>query len=260
MENKKSKPNLAVIDGDSIVYICSKENLEDSIKNVDSLIKDILKQCNAQFYYLFISEGKYFRHNVSSAYKANRPPQTLKYIRTLKNYLKEEYNEMSVSLLEADDLNAFVINNKKKEYNCINCSPDKDVKLQIAGPWYDYKKLISGNTTPEEAVKFLYKQLLSGDTADNIKGITGIGDKKSDVILDKCTTFVEMEAEVLALYKKEFGFINGLKKFGENIRLLYLLRTQEDFMVELNTEILLPEPIAVEYEQIKKKGDNNDNF
>jgi 5'-3' exonuclease len=66
-------------------------------------------------------------------------------------------------------------------------------------------------------MKFFYTQLLTGDTADNIKGVKGIGPKKADKILDGLVA----EAD---LYKAVEEHYETLDELIENARLLWLRR------------------------------------
>ena len=63
------------------------------------------------------------------------------------------------------------------EENTIICSPDKDVLKQCIGMHYNYGK---GVHVPDEALKFLWVQVLMGDSTDNIVGIPGVGIKTAE--------------------------------------------------------------------------------
>jgi len=235
---------VAVIDGDSLCYICSKENISTSIKNIDSIIESIRIKTGASSYYLFISEGIYFRHNINNQYKAHRPISDLKYLKTLKSYLKEQYNALSFEGLEADDMNGLVMFNQvnPKKYKYINCSPDKDVKKQIAGEHYDYKKVERGVTSNNEAIHFLFKQLLEGDAGDNIKGLKGIGKVKSELILKDCKTLEHYYQTCLKQYIQTYGLGEGIHNFTKVFKQVYILRKPIDFYTNVGYIPELPTP------------------
>jgi len=134
---------LAVIDADAISYFCSKETLEESKENVDEIIRDIMEKTGSTHCYLFLSEGKYFRHQVNLEYKAKRVDKisSLLYLRELKQYLRDYYKAVSYDLLEADDLVAYVMFNEIDGFSDkVMCSPDKDVLKQVNGRGYNYGK------------------------------------------------------------------------------------------------------------------------
>lgn len=209
---------LAIIDADSMCYICSKDTIKESIDAIDFLLTNILRETGSTHYYLFLSEGKYFRHSVEPNYKANRKPSDLKFVRTLKSYLKEQYHAESLRLLEADDVVAYVrqlaeagtlVPGEDFTDNTI-CAIDKDVSKQIPGMHFNYSKATWTATTPESAYRFLFTQTIMGDSGDNIKGIPGVGPKKAEAYLEGITP-QQMCRTVIAAYK-EYATVTYPKK------------------------------------------------
>ena len=70
-------------------------------------------------------------------------------------------------------------------------------------------------------MKFFYKQILTGDRADNIVGLYGIGPKKAEKILADCKTEQDFYLECLHQYGGEED------RVVENARLLWLRRYPE---------------------------------
>ena len=105
------KTNLVLIDADGLIYHSSKDLLQQSIEILDEKINNILLQTQANEYILFISEGRYFRSDISEDYKSNRKkhPSQLKWLKTLKNYLKEQWGAFSMQSVESDDLCAYYV-------------------------------------------------------------------------------------------------------------------------------------------------------
>lgn len=236
--------NLTVIDGDSIAYICSKDDLTTSITNVDSILQGILEETGSNLYYLFLSKSPYFRHSVNSEYKAKRPAPTLKYLKTLNAYLIEQYGAIIIKDIEADDLVAYCMKQLSGSYNVISGAIDKDVIGQVPGIHYNYKKNEFHTTTPEEAISFLYKQVLMGDSTDNITGIKGVGEKAVEKLFEGLTTPEEFRNKVIQTYmEKSNGVGDAIFKFQQNFRQVYLLRTEEDFINEVGNVPSLPAPI-----------------
>jgi hypothetical protein len=97
---------LVLIDADGLLYHSSRDTIEESLTTIDEKINNILEKTEATHYSLFISQGKYFRHSIFPEYKQNRTksPTQLKWIKTLRQYLVEKYNAVSMNGVEADDL------------------------------------------------------------------------------------------------------------------------------------------------------------
>lgn len=130
---------------------------------------DLLTKTNCTHYYLFLSEGSYFRHNVNADYKASRlgSASPLLYLKTLKQYLKEQYYGESWKNVEADDAVAYTQEKfLKGEFKLITdsiiCSPDKDVMKQIQGNHFNYKTGDFSTTTQLQVDLFLHIQSIMG--------------------------------------------------------------------------------------------------
>ena len=146
------------------------------------------------------------------------------------------------------------------------CSPDKDVIEQTAGSHYNYQivglKDEQGNklegqyaskgtvtTSEEDAKMFLYKQMLTGDSTDGIEGVAGIGPKKAEKILSNVTTESpqgDVEQLILLTYINKYGTTEGIIRFAETFRLVYILKNQEDLDRE---GITLPELDITEWKE-----------
>ena len=72
--------------------------------------------------------------------------------------------------------------------------------------------------TPDEGIKSFYTQILTGDTADNIVGLQGIGPKKAEKLLDGADTEDDLWDAVLKAYDGD------VDRVVENARLLWLRR------------------------------------
>lgn len=242
-----------IIDGDSLSFYCTRETAQLSLDELDSRLHNLFEITKASSYLVVMSKGNYFRHHIYKDYKATRNQyrdRQKTYAKTLQSYLKDEYGAIHVDGAEADDLVAYV---KTKYPEIIVCSPDKDVLKQIAGTHYDYRwvNLNKGTidetleegrwitTTSEEAENFLWTQCLTGDATDNVKGIPGIGPAKANKIL--ADDGEPYRIIVLNEYVKYYGQTLGIHMFQLNYRLLYLLRTDQDYVNEgispLNIEL-----------------------
>jgi len=257
---------MLIIDADSIPFICSKEDIRESIDLVDSLINSLyeeFKDENGELkMYFVLSEPPYFRKKIYEGYKSKRKSPSLLWIKTLKSYLKERYKAFSIPLLEADDVVSFL----KNEFpEATLCSIDKDVLLQNKGKHFNYKKLEYVEVkTLFEATKFIFKQVLMGDSADDIPGLPGIGDKKSDNILEKCTTFTELLGTVKAKYLEVYKDVKVADEMIDiNFKLVHILKTKESIESALQVPFGMenvPERFYMNYElkqQIPHTIDSN---
>ena len=131
----------------------------------------------------------------------------------IKEYLKQEWNFTYFSQLEADDLVA--IYREDCEYPVI-ASPDKDVLKQVDSVHFNYRTAKKIGTTKLDAEKFLWKQMLMGDSTDGIPGIPKVGEKTADKWLSDIKV-KEMPAFVLNKFLEKFGNHEGIDKFAETL-------------------------------------------
>ena len=286
--NNKDKV-LALIDADGIAYHSSKETLEESIQVLNDKIQNIYEKTGATHAAFFISKGRYFRHNISQEYKLSRGkyPTKLLWLKTLKAYLEENYQANSMHLVESDDLCAYYMNKKNclvdistcetpedmpyaliynnAEYfkNIILASPDKDLLQSIEGKHFNYTYKLEEKNNPESVIKgwwvetsekeaeyFRWLQLLMGDATDGISGLSGIGIKRAEEMLnwavDNNRDFPEY---VLTRYISHHHSVSqGIYEFQKNYRLLHLLENNSDFMQEIGELPQLPRIIEINKE------------
>lgn len=220
-----------LIDADSIVYQCSRDSLKESLDLLHSRIYDIKTYTQRVFdlshIFLFLSKPPYFRQ--TDTYKKNRRPTVLKYTKTLTSILYEEYHAYCLKGVEADDLLSYYKFQNPTE--TILIAIDKDVLNQIPGTHFNYLERIWDihDTTEQEAYKFLWLQMLMGDSSDGISGIPKIGVVKANKILKSLQEEL-YSYEVLAQYNKYYGLSRGIKEFYKTFKQVYLLKTGEDFL------------------------------
>ena len=145
-------------------------------------------------------DGMSWRNQVFSEYKAIRDkadtPNERKLLAKKEEYKKQaKYIEKALGFLgiaqvrslnmEADDLVSIwagECRDSNRDYTVAGI--DKDL-LQIPGTHYNFvKKDPPRYVDADEANRLLMMQCLTGDTADNIKGLKGIGPKKAEKILE----------------------------------------------------------------------------
>ena len=273
MESEKDK--VLLIDIDSIIYYeAFKEKLEWAIQGIDERMQRIFKETGTNKYIAFLTEGKCFRYAkaLSSDYKGSRKGKDKpKWFYVLKDYLKAEYGAISIDGLEADDCVAYFANNPL--FYTMICSPDKDVLLQCPGTHYNYqmvgvkdsKVMFESKgfveTSEEEALNFLYLQMLMGDSTDGISGIEGMGPKKAEKYLSYMESEIgDTNSHILSAYINKYKPIEGISRFSETFKLVYLLKTDEDMIREIGTipEIPKIQEYNVEQESMSDEDDSVD--
>ena len=239
------KDTIALIDADSLIYYeMGKPTLEEALTGIDSRINQMLEITKANAFAGFLTSGKCFRYAaaVSRPYKGNRKHGDKPIIfPAIKEYLKQHWNCISIPELEADDLVSYYHDPLKT----VICSPDKDVLYQNKGIHYNYGKAEMVVVDENEALTFLWKQMLMGDSTDGIGGIPKVGPKTADKWLESLLPF-EMPEFVLKKYIEMFGYATGICIFAETFKLIYILKTPEDTLRE--TGIELPKLVTYDVE------------
>jgi len=132
-------------------------------------------------------------------YKAGRPERPYHYTR-VKDYILNNYDVELIAGAEADDYLGLMQHKYNDEgHTPIICSVDKDL-LTCWGWHYNIDKGEFIFQNQLEADLWFWKQMLLGDSADNIPGIKGIGAKKADAIIDGCQSFDEAKHLVEQIY------------------------------------------------------------
>ena len=208
--------------------------LENSLKSLEKLVSVHVQGIGDRKFYL--SRGGSFREKLNPLYKNNREgirrPEHLNF---LKDYLTDTYNAICCEgKYEADDLLAM-----DQTDNTICCSIDKDM-LQFPGHHFNFIKNKYMIVTEEEGNRALYRQLLTGDTADGIPGLRGVGPKTAEKILEGISDPALMYQRCLREYLQRIPLQKGESRtdraFGirvlsiikMNMQMLYLLRFPDD--------------------------------
>ena len=243
------KETIALIDGDSLIYYeMNKPTLEEALDSLDGRLHQMFEEVKATKYAGFLTSGKCFRYNAAKTkpYKGNRKYGNKPIIfPAIKEYLRQKWNFISVPELEADDLVSIYHDPLKT----VICSPDKDVLYQNKVCNYNYGKAEFVTVDENEATTFLWKQMLMGDSTDGIQGIPKVGPKTADTWL-KNVIPQDMPKFVLEKYIEKFGIHEGITKFAETFKLVYILKTKEDVLRE--TGIELPDLVAYDVEPVKE--------
>lgn len=206
-----------LVDSDLIVYRVgfTTEDVDFGIARwrANQLVEKILYETKATDFKLYLTKSgddNAFRKKIYPEYKMNRKAPRPLWYNELREYLVDEWDAEVVEIIEADDALGIASTNLRLEgTECVIASIDKDL-LQIPGLHYNFVKEQFQTVTEEEGIRFFYQQCLTGDTADNIKGIPGIGPKKAEKILLEGETEEDYFNLVRKAYDNDYEFyING---------------------------------------------------
>lgn len=276
---------VAIVDGDGLLYHASKNTLEESIQSLNERIQNIFDKTEATHYVIFISYTPYFRHKIDLEYKASRTKQksNLKWLKTLKSYLVENWSAQSMNNVEADDLCSYWMNKEEWDvstspelwgmFDKVLCSPDKDLLQSIEGKHFNYsykledkdnpESVIKGwwvETNKEEALLNFWYSMICGDNTDNIKGIEGKGIKFAEKLflnIDDAQSLINLTLEN---YIDKYGTSQGIFEFQKNYRLLHLLENNKDFLREIGSIPKYPNIIEVPKKVIEEVIEENNTF
>ena len=180
-----------------------------AVSKVVTELEDLLLATGCKDFELHFSEGREnFRYLIYPDYKGNRKSADAPVgLSEVKKAVSDVYPDKSYihTSIEADD----VVVSKYNKDTHILCAVDKDVLFNVAGTHYNYYRSALHNIQPkfidvdeDTAMKYPYKQVLTGDTTDNIKGLYGIGKVKADKALADCTTAEECWNVVVQMYQE----------------------------------------------------------
>jgi len=184
--------------------------------------------------YFFTTCKNNFRKEIDETYKANRKVTPItKWVSKLKRYAISELENGGQIVhysdeFEADDLISAIARQTEVPHRLIIASPDKDLK-QIPGCHFDYYQLKDVDletgeeykiykgfsfTSEYESIYYLCKQLLVGDTSDNIKGVHGIGKVKASKLLEDKNPF--------GMLREVFKAYGDKERLKTNVKLMRL--------------------------------------
>jgi len=178
-----------LIDGDILVYRAAfavqrdgeAEPLSHAKQAMRMLINNILYAIPHTSYDVYLSaEGKCnFRFEVAKTkpYKGNRKQPKPVHYNEMRLFLMKNYNATVVSDIEADDM----LGIQQNENTCI-VTLDKDLDM-IPGEHYNFVQKREYQVNHTEAYRTFCKQLIVGDSVDNIAGIKGMGPVKASKAL-----------------------------------------------------------------------------
>lgn len=229
-----------VIDGDSIPYMIGwhhREHEDEQLvrQAVNQFIKDFLLLAGLNKYIgvLAAPKSRCYRYDLYKykPYKGNRG-EAEDWLARWKPVIVDELVSTwrfvyAPEHLETDDVVATLVEGNTK---AMLCSPDKDLK-QVAGYHLNFKgKSAEEDRMPltfeaighSEAERILWKQVLTGDSTDNINGLTGMGSVKADKLLSETMQFA-WKNEIALAFQKQYGPFYGPVIFEETYHTVRLM-------------------------------------
>ena len=221
---------MLLIDADIIVYrigFAAKDDpVAHALHSTDAFIFDILMAYPEVPYQLYLTGKDNFRNHraVTAKYKGNRDKTSRpEHYQAIRDHIENVWNAEVVDYMEADDAIAMAATSHP---GSIMASIDKDFN-QVPGIHYNFVKRQEYTVTEEEGREFLYEQILTGDAADNIIGLRGIGPVKAKKLLAKCETEHEMYMACVRAYEEKDPSLYPVMRVCENANLLFLLRKED---------------------------------
>lgn len=207
--------------------IVRSEPLDHCLHSVKKVIESIREAVDAEEVHIFLSPKGHtntFRGKRFPEYKANRKSSHKPtHYQEIRDYLIV-HKDASVAVgIEADDAMAITYNllHNPPETNCFMCSIDKDF-MTIPGNHYNWKRDLTTVQDEDSAQRFFWTQMLMGDSADNIKGVPKIGEKRAAKILDGLPIDLLPDA-VMKEYQSFYGN-TWEEEFAKSYEMLYILR------------------------------------
>jgi hypothetical protein len=157
-----------------------------ALGNVKTVMQDFLDRFGVKddSYKAYLTGSGNFRDQLATIlpYKGNRDElHKPKYYSEIKQYLVDVWGSTVISGREADDALGCEQWANKSRGTCI-VTIDKDLD-QIPGYHYSWVKQEFYDQPLEDANKFIFYQMLTGDRVDNIPGIKGVGSKTAEKLL-----------------------------------------------------------------------------
>lgn len=217
-----------------VVTTIIPDPVENALHSVKVFINSILEATGASSYKGYLTGGGNFRELVAVTlpYKGNREGMVKPiHFQAIRDYLINHWNAEVIEGMEADDALAIEQTNhfkacySHKDIQTVICSIDKDLRM-VPGNHYNWNKERRDFVTEEEGMVSFFKQLLTGDSTDNIQGLRGVGPKTADKLLDSLNL-----KEMLSTVGLEYAIReeDPEARLREDGALLWMLRKEGEY-------------------------------
>tara|TARA_R110002096_G_scaffold111202_3_gene242816 strand:- start:61 stop:807 length:747 start_codon:yes stop_codon:yes gene_type:complete len=232
MQIRKGQVQTALIDADIMLYRAAWKHeggsLEEAKETIDAMFDHIFYVTHCTSYLGFLTGKSNFRKGiaVTKPYKGNRKDLILpELFHGIREYLVETWECVVTEFIEADDAMGICQTEMDKT---IICSIDKDM-LQIEGLHYNWNKNEVSFVDKISAERLFYKQVLMGDSTDNIVGVPKVGEKTADKILAKIENIIMTEAACIDVYHNHYkDYELSVTKMKETIDLVKIATSSSD--------------------------------
>lgn len=159
------------LDGDIILYSVGFASQDDpveyALKSTRSACSTIMHDVGASRLHIYLTGAGNYREAVYDKYKANRKDTDKpRHYKAIKKYMLDTLGAILIEGEEADDALGYMAVSKGHGIATL----DKDLD-GVPGLHYNWKKKSAYYVSPEDADRFFYTQMLTGDSTDNIPGL-----------------------------------------------------------------------------------------
>lgn len=179
---------------------------------------------------LYISGKGNFRESIAThrIYKGNRDVSLRPhYYDEIRDYMIHVHGAIVVNGMEAEDAVGIEHYSRKERDTCI-VAVDKDLFCIPGWHWNPVKMDEVKYWTMKDSNTHFWKQVLTGDRVDNIRGIDGLGPKKADKLIDPIAgDWIKMRSVVLSEYRKQHGS-EAEAMMDETAKLIWILRKENE--------------------------------
>lgn len=217
------------------------------LEMMERRIPDIAREAEVEEFKIYLTGKQNFRYHIAKTtpYKERGGKKPFHYP-NIRAIMPTLFECIEVPGLEADDL--ITLELAADPDNNMAISRDKDIR-QVAGHHYSWELENQPAIGPYRADqfgyiesrpnklfgygdKFLYAQILMGDSVDSIPGCPNYGHKKAFAILEHCTTTEECLNAIIPIYQKCYQ-LEWKTVLREQARLVHLARSYENGRVLL---------------------------
>ncbi len=196
------------------------------IESIDFLMNKIISDTQCTGFICYVKGYGNFRDKFNSTYKSDRNKEiSPKFWKFSKEYLKLKYNAVEVVGYEVDD---YVRITKKMLPESFVCAIDSDL-LMLEGKHWNWRKCEWVETDIEAAEIYFWQSFITG-THNSVKGIPGKGVKYWEKII-KDNEYTMLGTLVFEEYIKHYGLVEGVEKFYECWKSIYLLEELNEFVL-----------------------------
>lgn len=193
-------------------------------KIASNKVRDVFNASGCNTYTLVLSSDSNFRKSVATIkeYKGNRKDteKPVYYPEALEWFSNQASTVFSEDGHEADDYIGIWMT--KRPGKGAIATIDKDLRM-IPGNHYEWNKGLKFGVSRDLAMQWFLRQMLMGDTADNIPGIDGIGEVFAKQIVEEAKSLRDAADTIEQYYASQYG-PTWPQAINEVARLLWILR------------------------------------